>query len=108
MSPAEATTAEQRIQKRLADFFEELNGRQPRWRYFEVGQTKFCWTTEPLPPDERYRSFVYQPEGKGSRDARGGWRAQSWKPVREVSHKTRRAAKARALRLYRAAKEARS
>jgi len=76
-------------------------GRQASWCYFETRDGwMFVWTTERM-GDGKYHSAIQQPYGEGSRsgDKR---KITRWKPVREVGHSTRTAAKARALRLCRA------
>lgn len=94
------------VERRIADLINAdatLRGlfatRQPRIRFWEVGQTKFVYTTERM-PDGKFHSCVYQPHGTGARDERGGWRAERWDPVRIAKHSTRKAAKAQALALY--------
>jgi hypothetical protein len=69
--------------------------RSPAYRYFSHRGYRYCWTTERMSGGV-YQSFVYQPVGKGSRSGE----AKTLKLTRVVSHKTRRAAKARAERLY--------
>ena len=83
----------------LREMIERLQGRQPRFRYFECKTCRrgFLWTVERL-GDERYASAVLVPYGKGSRSGD----PVGWKNRLEVHHATRKAAKARALRLYRA------
>lgn len=69
-------------------------------RYFQKGRGKmFCWTTKPNPGDGKYASFVYKPIGAGARSGK----AERWELVERltVEHRTRKAAKARALCLYR-------
>lgn len=79
-----------------------ISPRQPRYRYFESPDgTMFIWTTEKM-GDGKYASAIYQPTGSGSRSGK----ATTWRKVREVHHATRRAAKARALALYRKYEEA--
>ena len=70
----------------LAALFE----RQPRYRYWQRNQRRFCWTTERM-GDGTFAAFEYRPVGKGSRT--GG--ATRFKLAREVHFKTRKAAKAR-------------
>lgn len=89
------------LNRHLADLF----GREPRYCYFQRGNgAMFCWTVE-KGEDGKYVSFVYRPTGKGARtgDA-SSWelvetKSSKWKQVR---HAKRKAAKARALRLFRA------
>lgn len=78
---------------RLRGIFET---REPNWRYFDVGQTMnvpakrgfpmFAWTTE-RDSNGKFHSFVWQP-------SKGGWNRK-----KSVTHSTRKAAKARALKL---------
>jgi hypothetical protein len=86
---------------RLNQAIEEAFGRQPRYNYFQRGNgPMFCWTVEKNPGDGKYASFVYKPIGKGARSGK----ATRWELVerKTVEHSKRKAAKARALRLYRA------
>lgn len=76
--------------------------KQPSYRYFGKARGwQFGWTTERIynpdePEHEKYQSFVYKPTGKGARADK----ASRW-VLRDVRiHSTRKAAKARALRLY--------
>jgi hypothetical protein len=69
-------------------------------RYFQKGRGKmFCWTTKPNPGDGKYASFIYKPIGKGARSGK----AERWELVERltVEHRTRKAAKARALKMLR-------
>lgn len=80
--------------------------REPRWRYFGArGGPMFFWTVEKYDEDAhwskvagRYVSGVYKPIGKGARSGA----ATRFELVESkcTGHKTRKAAKARALRLY--------
>lgn len=94
---AERLSADPTIQRLLFDL--GYGGRQPRYRYFEVGQRKFAWTTERF-ADGKFASFIYEPQGRGARDKRKGWLAERWVVRQELRHGTRKAAKARALRLW--------
>jgi hypothetical protein len=83
--------------------YEEVFGRAPRSTWFRVPrgaktEVHFSWTTEPL--DGLYGSFVHVPKGKGSRSRD----ARLWLLDERLTavHSTRREARARALRLYRA------
>ena len=99
------TTGERRI---AAEITARLNAdptiralfatRQPRYRYWETpdGWT-FIYTTETF-GDGKYGSAIYRPTGKGARSGKG--KVTEWTLTREQHHRTRRAAKARALRLY--------
>lgn len=83
----------------IQDVLRAISPRQPRYRYWESPDgTMFVYTTEKM-GDGKYASAIYQPTGKGSRS---GVKAKvtEWKPVREVRHGTRKAAKDRALRLW--------
>jgi len=72
--------------------------RQPRYRYFQATDgAMFFWTTETM-GDGKYVSGIYQPYGEGSRSGKA--KVTKWKPVRQVHHATRRAAKTRALTLW--------
>ncbi len=93
--------------RRLTTMLAALEGREPRWRYFQRhGGPMFFWTVERYDSDAshehagRYVSGVYEPVGRGARSGR----ATSFR-LAEVSlgaHALRRDAKARALRLQRA------
>ena len=75
--------------------------RQPRYRYWQTPDgAMYFWTTETL-GDDKYASGIYQPYGPGSRSGKA--KVTQWRPVRVVHHSTRKAAKARALALFRAA-----
>ena len=93
------------VQERLNQMFRTLNP-QTRYRYFETKDGwMFGWTVEKgWDDDERhgYQSFVYQPKGKGSQSGK----ATRWVLTRVVTHSTRRAAKARALKLFRQRRDA--
>ena len=86
----------------IRDLLGYIGGHQPRYAYWETPDgAMFIYTTETF-SDGKYGSAVYRPVGKGSRS---GKRAiTEWKPTREVHHSKRKAAKARALRLYMEAK----
>jgi hypothetical protein len=72
--------------------------REPRYRYWQTPDgTMFLYTTEKF-SDGKYGSAIMAPYGKGSRS--GKKNVTAWKPTREVHHATRKAAKARALKLY--------
>jgi hypothetical protein len=78
--------------------------RQPRYRYWQSPDgAMFFWTTETL-AEGKYASGIYQPYGPGARS--GTAKVTQWKPVRVVEHSTRKAARARALRLWTAADKA--
>lgn len=110
--PIDLTNAEPvnpAIVARLNQHLAELFGREPRYCYFQRGSgPMFCWTVE-KDEDGKYLSFVYRPVGKGARSGTATrWelveaKSSKWKQVR---HAKRKAAKARALRLYRGDQEA--
>lgn len=81
----------------------------PRYRYFEsTDGWMFGWTVEKVEDDdgrEGYQSFVYQPKGPGSQGGKIGKRGLRLVLKRVVTHSTRKAAKARALRMMRARNE---
>jgi hypothetical protein len=82
----------------LREVLASFTPRQPRYRYWETPDGRmFLYTTEKF-DDGKYGSAVMQPYGSGSRSGKG--RVERWKPVREVHHSTRKAAKARAYRLF--------
>lgn len=92
-----------RVNQILSDHFFG-HTREPRWRFFQTPDGyRFFWTTEKYEDDAhwmagKYVSGVYKPVGKGSRSGK----ASRLELIESkcVGHKTRRAAKARALRLY--------
>lgn len=95
--------------KRVSEMLGQyLSGRQVRFRYFQRGNgPMFCWTIEKI--DGKYQSYVYRPTGPGTRVGK----AEEWQLVeaptskwKQVRHAKRKAAKARALRLYRADQDA--
>ena len=90
--------ADPAIQEVLQYLDLRLNGRQPRYRYWQSPDgAMFIYTTEKF-ADGKYGSAVLRPSGKGSRSGKG--RVEEWRTTREVHHATRKAAKARAYRLY--------
>lgn len=77
---------------------QRIIGRDPRYRYWETPDGwQFVYSTERM-GDGKFASAQYMPVGKGSRSGR----AEVTRLVvrRELHHGTRRAAKARAYRLY--------
>lgn len=89
--------ARARIEARLARAIEFTLGREPRYRYYQTSDgTMFIWTVERM-GDDKYASAVYVPYGPGARSGK----PTKWRARREVHHKLRRAAKARAYALYR-------
>lgn len=67
---------------------------EPHWRYFSNRgrPEQFCWTTQS--DGGQYRSWIY-----GPCDEQGVAGEPVFERTREVTHATRKAAKARALRL---------
>lgn len=86
-----------RIMARIAETSPELFARDPNYRYYEcsVCRAQFIWTTERM-GDGKFCSAIYAPTGKGSRSGR----PEQLKATREVHHRKRKDAKARAYRLY--------
>lgn len=75
--------------------------RDPRWRYIKTKDgTLFMWTTERM-GDGKFASAILKPT---ERDPKG--RVTGWRTVREVHHRLRQDAKARAFRLHKQATEA--
>ena len=74
---------------------EMFNRREPRYMYFERGQTMYCWTTERM-SDGTFRAFIYRPYGKGARTGT----ASKWRLTKEVKVKQRKIAKGQARRWY--------
>lgn len=103
--------SEESVSEQLRRRFEEIVAgspalaalfpRTPSYRYWSIGQRRFCWNTEPLSGDHPWQAFEYAPVGPGSRSGK----AKELKMVRCVNCSTRKAAKARALKWYQAAKE---
>jgi len=87
------------FQRAAPDLVAALFPRSPNYRCFRVGQHKFCWTTERM-SDGKYHTFDYAPVGPGARTGK----AKRWKLRREVKFATRKAARARALARYYAAR----
>lgn len=72
--------------------------RDPRYRYWQTPDgTMFIYTTERM-GDGKFASAVLTPTGRGSRSGRKA--VQQWRTTREVHHRTRRAARDRAYRLF--------
>jgi hypothetical protein len=109
MSEAIGEEATQRISERLNQYMREtgLISTAPSYRYFMgANGSMYCWTTEradQTDDDEKgwYASFIYRSYGPGSRSGK----AKQWKPDMKTMrrHRKRKDAKARALKLYRAA-----
>lgn len=79
------------------NLLDRLFGPLPRYRMFRECADGYLvgWTTEPI--EGHYASMVWRPTGKGSRSGK----AERWSMVGEpVIHRTRKAAKARATRLW--------
>jgi hypothetical protein len=74
-----------------------LTRREYTYVYFKPkgSSYKFCYTPH-ADQDGWYYSFVYKPIGKGARTGE----AKRWKLTKLVPHRVRKAAKARALRLF--------
>lgn len=97
----------QELLRRLNAMLGALQGREPRWRYFQrTGGPMFFWTVERYDADAdhehagRYVSGAYEPIGPGSRSGR----ATTFRLAEGSlgAHALRRDAKARALALLRA------
>jgi hypothetical protein len=75
---------------------------EPRWRYFSNRGTpeRFCWTTQS--DGGQYRSWIYVPCSE-----QGVAGEAVFERTREVTHATRKATKARALRLVQQAADQR-
>lgn len=77
---------------------ERFTPRDPNYRYWQSPDgAMFIYTTEKM-GDGKYASAIYRPTGRGARSGRA--QVQQWRTTREVHHATRKAAKARAYRLY--------
>lgn len=86
------------LSRLINDALARLTPRDPRFRYFETPDGRcFLWTTERF-SDGKFGSAVLVPAGKGARSGRAA--VTTWRSRREVHHSTRKAAKARALKLY--------
>ncbi len=82
----------------LAAALRRFMPRDPRYRYWQTPDGRmFMWTTERM-GDGKFASAVMVPTGPGSRSGRA--HVTRWRATREVHHVTRRAAKARAYRLF--------
>jgi len=82
----------------IREILRDLFPRDPRYRYWQTPDgTMFIYTTERM-GDGKYASAVLRPTGKGSRSGKS--HVTAWRTTREVHAKTRKAAKARAYRLY--------
>ncbi len=93
--------------RQLNTLLAALQGREPRWRYFQRAGGPICfWTVERYDTDAghelagRYVSGAYEPIGRGARSGR----ATSFRLANDSlgAHALRRDAKARALWLLRA------
>jgi hypothetical protein len=81
----------------IQGYLDRMYPRPPRFRYFQKGRgAMFCWTTERV--EGMYGSLVLRPVGAGSRSGK----AEEWVCDEDSisSHKLRKDAKARALKLY--------
>lgn len=87
-----------RIEERLRETAPELFAREPRTRYWEclICGARFVYSTERAGGDGKFISCIYAPTGKGSRTGT----ADTLKQIREVRHRKRKDAKARAFRLH--------
>ena len=88
------------VQERILDYahlygVDPAPAPEPRSRYFLNRDThqRFCWTTQPV--DGHFFSWIYVP----AEDEWVGGKPTLFERIRDVKHSTRRAAKARALRL---------
>lgn len=80
------------------DVMRMFTPRDPRYRYWETPDGwQFHYTTEKM-GDGKYASAQYQPVGKGARSGKKNITRLSVR--REVHHTTRRAARARAYKLF--------
>lgn len=98
-------TPDERIRQRLEQdptiqsILRDLFWHEPSYRFWEAPSGhRFIYTTERL-ADGKFASAIYRPAGKGSRSGRKA--VTRLLITREVHHSTRRAAKARAYKLYR-------
>jgi hypothetical protein len=73
---------------------EPLPGPRSRYFCFPRSQARFCWSTEAT--EGKYFSWVWAPRGPGARTGK----AITFERTKTMTHATRKAAKARALRLY--------
>jgi hypothetical protein len=99
--PIENAETRRRLDEMALRISARLGIRQPHYRYFQIGRNgdMFCWTTERV--DGKFISWVYKATGPGSRSDK----AEHWKQTRKVEHSMRRAASARAERLFASAKK---
>jgi hypothetical protein len=102
-----AEMSEQQVAERIGQYLRDrgLIPTQPRYRYWESPDGwQFLYTVEKVEDDkgrERYQSAIYQPKGPGSQSGPKAWTRRTRMVLRrERSHTTRRAAKARAHKLY--------
>jgi len=77
--------------------------RSVAYTYWQLGQRMFAYNTEPQSTAPRWLSWIYEPIGPG----RLSGKATRWAMKRSRRHATRAGAKARALKLYEQALEAR-
>lgn len=83
---------------KLNEALARLAPRDPRYRYWQTADGRmFLYTTERF-SDGKFGSAVLVPVGKGARSGKG--KVTTWRTTREVHHATRKAAKARAYRLF--------
>jgi hypothetical protein len=84
------------FRRRLNDALAGLLPRDPRYAYWETNDGwQFLYTTE-RGGDGKFWSAVLVPHGRGARSGNPSY----WRTRREVHHRLRRQAKARAYRLY--------
>lgn len=87
------------LQDLIRQAMARVSGREPSYRYYQTDDgAMFIWTTERM-GDGKFASAIFRPYGPGSRS--GKRNVTRWRTQREVHHRTRRAAKARAYSLYR-------
>lgn len=99
--------SEQTVGEEIGRFLQArgLLPRQPRYRYWETEDGwQFLYTTEKVEDDqgrERFQSAVYQAKGPGSQSGPKHWTKRTRMVLRsERSHVTRKAAKARAYKMF--------
>ena len=105
--PTDDAGSSAELVRQLTTLLAVLQGREPRWCYFQrAGGPVFFWTVERYDSDVgrelagRYVSGVYEPVGRGARSGR----ATTFRLAGDSlgAHALRRDAKARARRLFRA------
>lgn len=108
------TPTEEKMASRLSDQLAAIVAREPSLRdllmprtasysYWRHGQFMYAYTTKRV--RGAWLSYVYVPKGEGSRSGEHRkWTVTSWQAQDKVRHSTRRAAKARAAKLWLAVK----